>query len=206
MRRAAGPLTAVLALCAGIGVLAAGLKGVDGTEPPGTGRVEVEFLDQLATPVRSGGAAVVTLRYRALGQDVRARAVRLHGDDHLLARYIGHSTCRHGCLGAGPWDAENRRLVLEGVEGRAPIPIDRRGTHHLILALRPGPAARQRLRDGCLRLRRIQFVLDDGSAIEAQPVTEDWFAGVERREPRPPTYRPCIARNSVGEGASARPG
>jgi len=192
-QRAASSLIAVLGLFAAAGVPVVGCSSADGTERPAAGPVGVQFLDQLATPVRPGETAVVTLRYRALRQDLRATGVRLHADDNLLVRYVGHSTCRQGCLGAGPWDIENRQLVRDGIEGRMPIPIDRKGSHHLVLTLRPGPAARHRLRSECLRLRRVEFVLDDGRAIEAQPVTGRWFAGVERPEPRPATYRSCTS-------------
>ncbi|MFA5889718.1 MAG: hypothetical protein WDA27_01995 [Actinomycetota bacterium] len=101
---------------------------------------------------------------------VKVEAVRFRSDRGVAVDYLGYTTCKRGCVGSGPLDAEAQRLIDRGREGLLPIPIrsGHQETLSLILLVRLTDEGRQLLSDkGCLGVRAVLLRVQGGREVIA---------------------------------------
>lgn len=161
----------------------------------------LRFVERVTVPVTPEDEAVVSLQLlNTSRRDLRVVSITPQADDQLSVRYVGYSTCKNGCSGAGVLDEETKALVEKGLEGTLPIDVpgidklesEERKPYFLIFALaaKPGNGALA-LKQRCLRVHAAMITLADGTRMKMAEPDGSWIAGIHLPEPLPSGYRDC---------------
>lgn len=167
--------------CCGILLLASAGCGGGSDAPPPQATEDVLFAESVAVPIKirksadgrettSGGVVTVKI-VNTLNSHVTITELVPESDPGLKATYLGYTTCRSPCVGAGEWSAEDQKHVNSSKEGTLPIQLS--PDSHDVKAIRlifrlevVAPSGFSDLRSICrLRLRTVRATFSSGKSF-----------------------------------------